>query len=416
MALNIQLQLAMSKGLSKAIVFHGLDFPMVIHPTIHGDPILTSQAFYYLEQLECTAEIRFESGTQQLSHEEIEYLVDNYLFEYSVIHDSSRINTKVTDFKFWRDPSSEMYRSYDQCSTRALVLDESNDESVLCIKSLDEDGAYFHDYCLVKAYSDDIIEKYVSSLSEIVQKKIHIGVMPTSERDGYSGKARLLECDHGLLDYYQASQFEYGFGPRDIKPEQKSVTLRSVINGNDDFELPVETVFLKRKYSPVLLSYYFSGLKELNPLLSFIGFYNVLEYYFEEAPIIVNRDVKGEKNQIECVCIWLVDDSSIDDFIALRGENFKNKVKSEIKTSSNISIAGFDIDNCTNKVKKLAHWLYSIGCAVVHSKKSRNQQETAIFKPYSPESSNVEVALPLIKWLAIKCIQKDSGLSASNKS
>jgi hypothetical protein len=256
MALNLQVQLSMSKGLSKAIVFHGLDFSVVVHPTIHGDPILTSQGFYYLGQMECTAEIRFEHGVEPLHNEEIEYLIDNYLFEYSAINDKSRLNTKVTEFKFWRNSYKDIYHLYDQCNTEALVLDELNDDSVLSIQGLEkDDNTYFHDYCLVKAYSDDIIKSYVSSLSELVHKKILIKLLPTSERYGYFGKKRLLECDDGLIDYYQANQFEYGFGPRDIKPNQKWITLKSAVEDNKDFELPVETVYLKKKFNPMLLPY-----------------------------------------------------------------------------------------------------------------------------------------------------------------
>lgn len=152
MALNLQIQLSMGKGLSKAIVFHGLEFSVVVHPTIHGDPILTSQGFYYLEQMESVAEIRFESGDSHLSENQIEYLVDNYLFKYSVIHADSQLNTKVTDFKYSRRNSSDIYPLYDQFNTQALLLDELNDTSILSIKSLEgEPEYYFYDYCLVKA-------------------------------------------------------------------------------------------------------------------------------------------------------------------------------------------------------------------------------------------------------------------------
>ncbi len=412
MALSIQLQLSMSKGLSKAIVFHGLEFSVVVHPTIHGDPILTSQGFYYLEQMESVAEIRFETGVPRLNDNQIEYLIDNYLFEYSVIHDESQINTKVTDFKYSRTHISEVYPLYDQFNTQALLLDELNDTSILSIESLEgEPEYYFYDYCLVKAYSDDMIKNHVSALSQLLDKKLLVKMLPTEDRDGYFGKMRLLKCDDGLIDYYQANQFEHGFGPRDIKPDQGWVTLSSEIENVNDFELPIETVYLDKKYNPILLPYYFSGLKEVNPLLSFIGFYNVLEYYFEEAPIIINRKARGEKEQIECVLDWLVTDQSITDFFALQSPEFNSIIENEIKTSSTISIKGLDIKIKSNLVRKLSIWMYSIRCAVIHSKKSRNNKDVAIFKPYSEEVSNMAISIPVIKWLAIKCIQKDSELN-----
>ncbi len=108
MALNVILQLANSEGLMKVLVFSGLTHPVVVHPTIHGGPLLTAQAFYYLQELESVAHIPHEREDEQLSVEEMEYLVDNYLFEYSKIDSSSRMCSKVTRGKFWQNDWSEM--------------------------------------------------------------------------------------------------------------------------------------------------------------------------------------------------------------------------------------------------------------------------------------------------------------------
>jgi len=260
MAVNIKYQLSKSKGIGKVIVFHGLEFNVVVHPTIHGEPILTSQAFYYLEQLEAIAKIRFEKSDNILSEGQIEYLIDNYLFKYSMLHDESKMSTKVTKLKYWKNSYHDMYMGYDQTNTRALVLDEGNDESVLSVEPFEEnDNTYFYDWCIVKNYSDDIINSYVSSMLELVNKKILIEVLPTSERNGYFGKKRILECDEGLLDYHQAHSLDYS--PRDVKPNQDSITLKASSENGFEAYLPVETVHLDQLYNPILLSYYFSGLK-----------------------------------------------------------------------------------------------------------------------------------------------------------
>lgn len=399
----------MGTGLSKAIIFHGLEFPVVVHPTFHGDPILTSQAFYYLEQMESVAEVRFENGEARLTDNQIDYLLDNYLFEYSILNNDSQLNTKVTEFKYSRKSVNDIYPLYDQFNTQALLLDELNDTSIISIESLEGEPEYhFYDYCLVKAFSDDMIRNHVTDLATLLNKKLEIKMLPNEDRNGYFGKMRLLKCDDGLLDYYQAHRFECGFGPRDIKPGQSKVILRSEIEDVTDFELPIETVYLDKTYNPVLLPYYFSGLKEVNPLLSFIGFYNVLEYYFEEAPKIINKKVKGEKEQLESVLTWLVTDESIAEFFALQDLSFNSVIRQEIKTSSSVSIKGLDINTQSNLVKKLAEWVYTIRCAVIHSKKSRNNKEVATFKPYAEEVTNMSISIPIVKWLAIKCIQKDS--------
>lgn len=408
MALNIKAQLSKSKGIGKVIVFHGLEFNVVVHPTIHGEPILTSQAFYYLEQLEAVAEIRFEQSKDRLTDGQIEYLIDNYLFKYSTLYDESRMSTKVTEFKYWKDDYHDMFAGYDQRNTNALVLDKYNDESVLSIEPLDEnDDTDFCDWCLVKNYSNEIIDGYVSSMYKLVNKKILIKVLPTSERDGYFGKKRILECDEGLLDYHQANSLDYNFCPRDVKPNQDGITLKAQCENGREVYLPVETVHLDRRYNPILLSYYFSGLKEINPLLSFIGFYNVLEYYFEEAPILIGKKANIEREQIECVISWLVDQNDIADFFKRKGGDLKSQVKEDIKTSSTVNIDGFDVDKSESIVKDLSAWLYSIRCSVVHSKKSRKGKVTAIFEPYSDESKNIIASIPIVKWLSTICIYKD---------
>ncbi len=84
------LPLTNSKGSNSVIYFAGLEFPMVICPTIHGEPLFTTQAFYYLDQLESVAKIRFQERVGLPQHDSdkeleriFEYIIDNYLFELS---------------------------------------------------------------------------------------------------------------------------------------------------------------------------------------------------------------------------------------------------------------------------------------------------------------------------------------------
>ena len=93
MALSVKYQLSKSKGLSKILYCHGLEFTVVIHPTIHGDPILTSQAFYYLDHLECVAEFRFEDPSKKPTNNQVEYLLPSFrtnpkLYNELILHAS----------------------------------------------------------------------------------------------------------------------------------------------------------------------------------------------------------------------------------------------------------------------------------------------------------------------------------------
>lgn len=413
MAINLKFQLSKGKGLGKAIVFHGLEYKIVVHPTIHGEPILTSQAFYYLDHLEAVAEIRFERMNDRISDRKIEYIIDNYLFAYSKKHDSSRMSTKVTEPLYWSEDYTQMYLNYDKRSTEVLVLDKFNDESVLSIDTLEEnDKTDFNDWCLVKNYSDEIIEDYTSKMNSLIHKKIMIKVLPTEDRDGYFGKMRLLNCDDGLLNYYQAQMLDSRFSPRDIEPDQKQVILKPYLSDGQEAYISVESLFLDKLYNPTLLSYYFSGLKELNPLLSYVGFYNVLEYYFEEAPNILQKKARFEREQLQCVISWLKSEEEISAFFKSKGTEFLSNIENDIETSSSVNIKGFKISGNTDLIVNLSNWLYSIRCSIVHSKKSRKGSPTSIFEPYSEESSNIKHSLPIIKWLAIACIEKDQEIGS----
>ena len=90
MAITYEYALTGAKGLSRVLYFEGLDFPIIIVPTIHGKPLLTTQAFYYLEQLESVVRIRFENrGTDNVpghnSRKELERIFE------STIDNSKRV-------------------------------------------------------------------------------------------------------------------------------------------------------------------------------------------------------------------------------------------------------------------------------------------------------------------------------------
>jgi hypothetical protein len=411
MALNVKLQLANSVGLSELLMFDGLSHKVLVHPTIYGEPLITAQAFYYLEQLESVAEIRFEHGDAALTQEQMEYLVDNYLFEYSKLSNESKISTKLVEGKYWESDVCDFYMQYDQRNTEALVLDSLNDESVHCIKSLDPtDNIDFSDWCIVKNYSDPIFQSYLKSMSGLLNKKVSVFVSPTEDADGYMGKLRLLKPDYGLIDYYQAQEID-NLTTKDIKPGCVSVDIKSSTTETAIESIPVRHIKLEKEYSPLLLSYYFSGLKEQNYLLAFVGFYNVLEFYFEEAPILLGKQAKVEVEQIKCVVELLATCEDIENFIGTLEPSLTAKLRSNIKSSSSVEISKFAPASKTENINELGRWLYEIRCAIVHSKKTRKGKTTAIFEPYSSQSQNVAPALPFLKWLAALCIEKDHKLN-----
>lgn len=413
MALNVILQLANGEGLMKILVFTGLSHSLVVHPTIHGEPLLTAQAFYYLEELESVAQLRYEAGEPELSEEDLEYLVDNYLFEYSKTDPQSKMTFKVTRGKFWKDDPSEMYILADQGHTEALALDMANDPSVKSIQALDSsDSIDLSDWRIGHNYVAETFQNYVNSICSVFEKKVSVVVFPSEGRDGYLGRLRVIKPGYGLIDFFQGEALE-NISIRSISPSATTISLGTSKAQTVIDSLPVERIATTKQHRPILLSHYFSGLKEDNPLKSYLGFYNVLEYYFEEAPVLLGRSANTEREQLSCVLELLTTDADIRAFICRLDAHLSGAISATLLTSSGVAILGFTPATLNDHRSELTRWLYEIRCAIVHSKKTRKGRPAATFEPYSSEAKNVGIALPFVRWLAILCIEKDYALRAT---
>lgn len=402
-------QLFESEGISKIILFSGLDFDMIIHPYVYGEPLVTTQPVYFLEQLGAIAKVRVEHP-KKITTLETEYLIDNYLFEYSLRNPSSRICAKISSPAFWMPDFSDLYQYYDQRATRALTLDPLNDDSIIAIQDLDGNDWPFTDYCIPKEFIDETLKESAKKILDLHEKKLIAMINITSERDGYFGKLRLLESEGTLIDFTQAIRLE-SISEHNTKDEN-SFSLPSDLEHEIDIEIPIERITSKEKYSPTLLSFYFSGLRERNPLVSFTGFYNVLEYYLEEAPVILGtQPFRTERENLQKVVELLTEHNELYLKLNSYSEKFRTQLQNDIISSSQVKINGLRIINRQSLIKDVADWLYAIRCAVVHSKKSRKGKVEAIFEPYSQESNNIVPALDVIKWFAQKCIIKDNQLA-----
>ena len=139
MALSFDSTLTNAKGISKVILFKGLSHPMLLTPTILGEPVFTAQPFYFLNEMDCVMRIRFENPQNDMPNYEtneelndfIENLIDNYLFEYSKKYPEDKITSKVTNLSYWKDDLNESYFFCDRMNVQYLSLDVLNDESII---------------------------------------------------------------------------------------------------------------------------------------------------------------------------------------------------------------------------------------------------------------------------------------------
>jgi hypothetical protein len=412
MAHNALLQLSGIEGIGRLILFEGLKYAVLVKPTVYGNPVLTAQAIYYLEQMESVAHVRHE---QELSPSELEYILDNYLFEFAKQHPDTRMTFRITEGKFWEDDGSSMYNSADQLLTLTLVLDQLNDPSVLQINALDPaDSIDLNHWDIGANYAEAALAEYVENISVLLKKKVVVKVLPSEGRDGYFGKLKVVEPQAPYIDAFQAAALE-DIDPHSLrancnKDVPASFRLLDSQTYGCETELAVETIIATKYYTPILLSHFFSGVKEMNPLKAYLAYYNVLEYYFEEAPARLSRHARTELEQLKCVIELLTTEADVAAKLTSAPVDIRSAITSPLVPSVGPAIPGVDLALPSLR-SEFGRWLYNIRCAVVHSKKTRRGAPVSSFEPYTAASKSVSLGIHIVRWLAILCIEKDHDLT-----
>ncbi|HTW78850.1 MAG TPA: hypothetical protein VME23_04800 [Terracidiphilus sp.] len=411
MAHHALLQLSGGKGLGRLIYFQGLKYPILVKPAVYGNPLLSAQGLYFLEQMESVAHIRDE---EELSYPELEYILDNYLFQFAKENPDTCMTFRAAEGTFWFEEPSSMYRSADHRFTDTLALDQLNDPTVLQIEALDPtDEIDFCDWDIGGNYARAVLTEYVEKISKLLQTKVNVKVMPSEERDGYFGKLKVVVPQERYIDFFQAIALE------DIDPTpfggslSKVPTAISLQDSNTygcETELTVETITATRMYAPILLSHFFSGVKETNPLKAYLAYYNVLEYYFEEALQLLSKPARTELEQLKCVLELLTSEVDIAAKLASIEPAERSAIAAPLNPSVGPAILGVDLSQ-TSLRDDLARWLYEIRCAVVRSKKTRRGAPASSFEPYSLAVNNMKTGITIVRWLAILCMEKDNELA-----
>ncbi len=410
MAYNVLVQLADSHGLGRIVVCTGLSHDVVLHPMVHGEPLLTIQPFYYLNQLDAVAHIRYEDSAVPLSEPELAYLIDNYLFAFSVAHADSRMSARVGSPRFWVRDMSSLYALADERDTETIVLDHANDPSILEVRPVSpSDRIDLSGWDIGRYSAQPLLESHIAALEDLLRCKVFATILPSDNRDGYMGKLDVIKAGDGLLDYFQAQELEY-LSTNAVPPAGDELSLSRTRDGNRRVVIPIERITATRSYEPVLLSHFFSGLKEVNPMKSFIGYYNVLEYYFEEAPLLLGVGARTERDQLECVLRLITTNADLQVFVSGLASDITSAFLAPLQTSSGVSIAPMAGNLGSVGCSQASKWLYEIRCAVIHSKKTRYGKSAATFEPYSDQAAHVKCALPLIRHLAVLLIDKDDSL------
>jgi hypothetical protein len=308
-----------------------------------------------------------------------------------------------------------MYNLADQRLTETLALDQLNDKGVLQIDALDPtDNIDLNNWDIGANYAKAVLAKYVESISTLLQKKVFVSVMPSEERDGYIGKLRVVKPQAPYIDVFQAIALEdtdpssLGATHNDDVPSRFRLS-DSAVYGCET-ELDVEKITATKTHTPILLSHFFSGVKETNPLKAYLAYYNILEYYFEEAPTLLSKSARTELEQLKCVMELLTAEADIAAKLTSVDRAIRFAITSPLFPSVGPAILGVDLAQPSLR-GEFARWLYEIRCAVVHSKKTRRGFPTSGFEPYTAAAESVSVGIEIVRWLAILCIEKDHDLA-----
>lgn len=412
MAISFDSTLTNAVGTSKVILFKGLSHPVVLTPSILGEPVLTAQPFYFLNDLDCVIRIRFENRkdmpdfeTNEELEDFIETLVDNYLFEYSKKYPTSKITSKVTKFSYWRNELDNPYFRSDKMNIEYLALDTLNDDTI--IKCCDaEEGFEYDDWFLMKNYKEWGFENYINDLRKLFQKKVYVEVK--NHRALGTGKyiLPLVKPNPTILTFHQAEMFDV-VNASDFNEANEFYEINRGFPGDDNFRITQEVIEAKNYHNKELLAYFFSALRDKSPLTQFRNLYNVLEFFFEEAPQKIGVQARSEHQMIAAVFAWAIPANELHCLLNSLPSDVKNALTTQQTTSSGITIEGINLDSI-NLIQDVSKRVYEIRNACMHSKKTRRGQTTARFVPTTKEEQILKNEFWLMHWLAIKVIEKDT--------
>lgn len=306
---------------------------------------------------------------------------------------------------YWQN-EGHTFLGYDENNTIALALDALNDKSILEISNIDNPTKeHWNDWCLIRNYTDEYIENFVKSMKSLLYKKVKVVTKDHEELGTGEFMLPLVKVDKIILTYHQATMLEL-LQPGRLNEKDGLVYISSAIKSDDNFNLQLEKIQATKYYDADLLSYYFAGVREHLPISKFRCFYNVLEYFFEDAPQKLGENAKNERDMISCVVRYYTANFSLENFIKSKGSRYLNEIQKELVTSTGVKIKALNTSPL-DLGKNISEWLYDIRCAIVHSKKTRRGNIESRFVPYTNDEKLVELAVPIIQQLAILCIESD---------
>jgi len=261
-----------SKGFKTIIKFTGLDCPFRIIPSLPSQlNFFTRQPYYFLEDIEAIGCLDFPYGWNK-DPKDTMAIADNYLFQYSLRNPESRLTARsyeAAPYQPWKVDENKEYLRVDndhiEFREPSLISEMESHELVFFYRQRSEVGV------------DGEVIRPFNELYEVCRE----GFEKFLESKSSEGKIRLNSVP------YAAGELEAFFFidlPHNTSKEEVVEIFKSYGIDESKF-LPFEFIECHEKYNQTLLEFYFAALRDVSPLTEFKNYYNIIEYFFEEAAI-----------------------------------------------------------------------------------------------------------------------------------
>lgn len=432
-----------SAGLGKVLQFNGLGLKITILPTIEtcGEPIINKQLIYFLEDIEAAAKARITEDSvlfQWLKENQrdsvIEYILDNYLFAYSISDDNSRITSKVEKGGFLADKTKDRYILGDRGNIEFLTVDLLNDRSIIsCEDTTNPDFSLESDWKLFNNYFDEIYYRYVKEIDSILDRKV---VLRTKDKEEILPILRFLRKPYEYDDFVHISNYV------DYVEENDPHLKDGIYEYNDNyikFKIPMQHISARDFYNKYLLDMYFAGLREKSLTVQFKHFYNIIEYIFEDATVMECRkhlpdnlakhvvdlsDSKSWKDSLDKLFRYDKDKLNAEETqlriamnMLIEQEEFKKKIESfdaetqehflkPASLTKEVKVHPLCLSD-SNLLDKYSSRIYLIRNSVIHTKRKIHGKRVPSILPFSEEEIFLEKEIPLLKFVVQKVIQRE---------
>jgi hypothetical protein len=443
MPIQTFVSLTNSAGLGRVLQFNGLGVKITVLPTIEtcGEPIISKQPIYFLEDVEAAAKTRitedsvlFQWRDEYQRDSIIEYILDNYLFAYSVSDDNSRITSKVEKGSFLADKIKDRYILGDRGNIEFLAVDLLNDRSIIsCKDTTNPDFSLDSDWRLFNNYFADIYDRYVKEIDSILDRKV---VLRTKGKEEMLPMLRFLRKPYKYDDLVHISNYV------DYVEENDPHLKEGIYEYNNNyikFKIPMQHISARDVYNKYLLDMYFAGLREGSPTVQFKHFYNIIEYVFEDATVTECRkhlpdslakyvvdlsNSKSWKDSLDKAFRYDKDKLNVEETqlriainMLVEQEEFKKKIESfdaETKEhflkptslTKEVKLPPLCLSD-SNLLDKYSSRIYLIRNSVIHTKRKMHGKRVPPILPFSEEEIFLEKEIPLLKFVVQKVIQRE---------